>query len=256
MMDFFGAGKALSEAGFATAANAVEAPEAALWAVLAVETSGAGFLKDRRPKILFERHVFSRLTGGRFDAEDPDVSAPAQGGYGASGSHQYDRLQAAIVLDRSAALQSASWGLGQIMGENFRSAGFSDVDTMVSQFVGSEDAQFLGMTRFVDALGLAAPLRAHDWQRFARAYNGPNYAAGNYDGLLAHFFQKYADGGAPDLRVRAAQLYLTYQGFSLVVDGVLGPATRDAVKSWRTAKKLPGGGDIDDALLNSLTPQV
>ncbi len=44
-----------------------------LWAVLSVETSGCGYLPDKRPKILFERRVFSRLTGHRFDADDPDM---------------------------------------------------------------------------------------------------------------------------------------------------------------------------------------
>ncbi|MGG7377547.1 N-acetylmuramidase domain-containing protein, partial [Escherichia coli] len=42
-----------------------------MWAVIHVESSGAGYQADRRPKILFERHVFHRLTGGRFDAAHP-----------------------------------------------------------------------------------------------------------------------------------------------------------------------------------------
>jgi len=80
-----------------------------IWSVLGVETSGCGFLPDRWPKLLFERHIFHRLTGGRFDAEDPDVSQPTPGGYGRSGAHQYNRLAAAaIALNRGAALQSAS----------------------------------------------------------------------------------------------------------------------------------------------------
>src|SRR5262249_21522773 len=52
-----------------------------LWTVLNVETSGCGSLSDRRPQILYERHVFHRLTGGRFD--DGDLSDSASGGYGA-----------------------------------------------------------------------------------------------------------------------------------------------------------------------------
>nr|MBP6798835.1 DUF3380 domain-containing protein [Luteimonas sp.] len=46
----------------------LEVEEAALKAVAEVESSGSGFLAapDRRPKILFEGHVFHRLTAGRF----------------------------------------------------------------------------------------------------------------------------------------------------------------------------------------------
>jgi hypothetical protein len=44
---------------------------AEIWAVFSVETSGCGFLTDRRPKILFERHIFSHLTNGRYDAQNP-----------------------------------------------------------------------------------------------------------------------------------------------------------------------------------------
>src|SRR5260221_2329921 len=115
-LEFIGKSLALSKEGLAAAAQSlsVKAPE--IWAVMAVEASGCGFLPDRRAVILFERHIFHRLTGGRFD--DGAISDPAPGGYGAGGAHQYDRLSRAIAKDRRAALQSASWGLGQIMGEN------------------------------------------------------------------------------------------------------------------------------------------
>jgi hypothetical protein len=91
---------------------------AEIWAVLTVETMGSGFLPDRRPQILFERHIFRRETDGAFDATAPEVSSPAAGGYGALGAHQYDRLGQAIRLDRQAALRSTSWGIGQVMGFN------------------------------------------------------------------------------------------------------------------------------------------
>jgi hypothetical protein len=66
-LDFVGRSRALSNSGFSAVGQtlAVKAPE--IWSVLAVETSGCGFLADRRPQILFERHYFHDLTGGRFD---------------------------------------------------------------------------------------------------------------------------------------------------------------------------------------------
>ena len=110
---FQGSAMALSSDGMATVAEALHVRNPEIWAVLSVETSGCGYLPDRRPQILYERHIFHRLTNGKFD--DGDISDPAPGGYGPRGAPQYDRLNRAILKDRAAALQSASWGLGQIM---------------------------------------------------------------------------------------------------------------------------------------------
>src|ERR1700742_1985745 len=100
MVEFAAKGSALSSGGLDEAAQAawIGAPE--IWSVLAVETSGCGFLPNRHPKLLFERHIFHRLTDGQFDADDADVSQSTAGGYGPGGAHQYDRLAAAISLDR------------------------------------------------------------------------------------------------------------------------------------------------------------
>jgi N-acetylmuramidase len=59
-------------------------------------TQGFGFRVDRRPQILFERHIFCKRTDGCFDAEAPDVSDPA-GGYGTL-VEQYTKLERAIAL--------------------------------------------------------------------------------------------------------------------------------------------------------------
>jgi hypothetical protein len=254
MVEFAAKGSALSSGGLDEAAQTagVGAPE--IWSVLAVETSGCGFLPDRRSKLLFERHIFHRLTGGRFDAEDADVSQPTAGGYGPGGAHQYDRLAAAISLDRDAALQSASWGLGQIMGENFQAAGFDSAEDMVAAMVESEDRQLLATAKFIKRQhGMADALKNHDWKVFARIYNGPDYAAHNYDGHLEHFFQLYSDGNTPDLNIRAAQIYLTYKGFNPgPVDGVRGRLTEAAVGNFQRSIGVQATGVIDDGLIAQL----
>ena len=86
--------------------------------VVTVETSGCGCLADRRATILFERHIFSEQTGGKFDSQHPDISNRTPGGY-THGPAEYNRLSKAAQLDRTAALESASCGLGQVMGFNF-----------------------------------------------------------------------------------------------------------------------------------------
>jgi len=254
MPDFAAQGTPLTAAGMDRVSADLNVGAAELWSVMSVETSGSGFLPDRRPKILFERHVFHRLTGGQFDDDDPDISQPTGGGYGLGGSHQYDRLAAAIAFDRAAALKSASWGLGQVLGENFQTAGFADVETMVQLMVESEDNQFAAMAAFMKSNGLDHPLRDHDWAGFARRYNGPNFAANNYDGHLADAFHRYSTGALPDMQVRQVQVLLTYKGFSPGgIDGLAGNHTTNAIKAFQQSLGKPDTGQIDAELLADLT---
>jgi len=241
----------MTSAGVAGAAAALTVSAQEVWTVISVETAGCGFLADRRPQILFERHIFHRLTNGRFD--DGDISDPAPGGYGATGVHQYDRLAKAIALDSTAALQSASWGLGQILGTNFAAAGFASVDAMVQAMVDGEDAQLAAVGAFIVANRLDAALKAHDWTSFARGYNGPGFAANQYDVRLRGEFQKFSVGVLPDLAVRAAQLFLTFRGFHPgPVDGFVGPLTRSAIVEFQQQTHLAQTGQVDDALLAAL----
>ena len=243
-LPFQGSALGLSAEGLARVSNnlAVHVPE--IWTVLAVETSGCGFLPDRRPQILYERHVFHQLTGGRFD--DGDISDPSPGGYGPRGTQQYDRLARAILKDRAAALQSASWGIGQIMGQNYAHAGFQTVDEMVLAMSQSEDGQLMAMAAFLVSSHLASSLRAHDWTSFARGYNGPNYVINRYDVRLNGEFQKYLNGVLPDLNVRAAQLYLTFLDFHPgPIDGIAGVQTLAAFSDFVGQRRLPNNGVID-----------
>lgn len=254
-MDFVGKSKALSQDGLTSASDklSVRAPE--IWTVLTVETAGSGFLADRRPRILFERHIFSRLTNGKFDISD--VSNPDAGGYGESGANQFLRLANAVALHRNAALQSASWGLAQVMGMNFASAGFKDVETMVREMSDSEDAQLHAFVGFLQTNKLDTHLKSHNWTSFARGYNGPNFAKNEYDTKLAEAFQKYSTGPLPDLSVRTAQLYLTFAGLNPgPVDGVIGNKTRTALQQYQQQHSLPQTGQPDDATLASLVATV
>ncbi len=250
---FVGRSRALSRAGLASATRRLSVGLPEIWAVIAVETSGCGFLPDRRPQILYERHLFHRLTNGRFD--DGDISDPEPGGYGPPGSHQYDRLARAMARDRAAALQSTSWGLGQILGKNAEMVGFDDLDAFVDAMSDSEDAQLAAVASFVRAAGLHGALRRHDWKAFARGYNGPAFAKHGYDVRLSGEYRKAAAGARPDVNVRTAQLYLLYKGFDVgPVDGILGQHTRWAVAQFRTENGLAQTGQVDDDLLERLMP--
>jgi hypothetical protein len=252
-MEFRGEGRPLSVVGLANACDLLRVHAVEVWAVLQVETLGCGFLEDRRPQILFERHVFYRETNGAFDDEAPDLSSRTAGGYGAGRAHQYDLLARAIRLDRRAALRSTSWGLGQVMGFNAARAGFADVEAMIAAMVGDEDAQLAGMATWIEAGDLHRPLRVHDWASFARGYNGANYAINQYDTRLAAAFSKLQAGGLPDLMLRQAQVLLTYLGYRPgPVDGIRGRFTRDALRRFQADQGLVVTGEPDDPTLAAL----
>ena len=221
-----------------------------IWAVLKVETSGCGFLADRRAQILFERHIFHRETQGRFDATAPDISNPKGGGY-SGGAAEYERLARAIALDRRAALRSASWGIGQVMGFNAATVGFADVESMVTAMMASEDNQLQTMFQFAIANNLHSALQQHDWPRFARGYNGPNF--GTYPEKLEDAFSRFSTRGVPDLRVRSAQMLLMYRGFDPgPIDGEMGERTQNALRQFQGQAGTRATGDLDDLTVAGL----
>jgi hypothetical protein len=255
-MDFRGTALPLSTDGFDAALDILEVPAAEAWTVMAVETGGCGFLSDRRPAILFERHIFHQRTAGAFDVTHPGISATASGGY-LGGSQEYDRLAEAVALNRAAALESASWGIGQIMGFNASVAGFASTEDMVETMMDGEDAQIEGMATFMRSKKLHVPLAAHDWAAFAKGYNGKDFAKNQYDVRLAAAFRKFDGGPLPDLLARQAQVLLTFLGINPGgIDGVVGKRTRSAVVRFREEQGMPSSDTIDAALIAALTAAV
>jgi hypothetical protein len=191
-MDFVGTAIPLTEADIAAEAARLGCEPAAVWAVCDVESAGSGFLPDGRPKLLFEAHVFGKLTHHRWDSDYPNISAPlwnwAQ--YGPAGAHQYDRLAGALALDQSAALEAASWGLFQILGANFAICGFAAVEDYIAAMCRSEADQLQAFGEFCRHNGLDRCLREQDWTRFALGYNGPAEADNEYDEKLQDAYSR------------------------------------------------------------------
>lgn len=257
----------LSANGIQNAIDTLGIDAATLWAMLHVETMGCGYLASRRPQILFERHIFSQLTNGAWDATAPDVSNPVQGGYGASGDFQYTRLGKAYSLNpadpadpsvptatRSAALASASWGLGQVLGTNAATVGFGAIQDMVAAMTGSEDGQLQAVVGFIQARKLQTALQQQDWATYAGKYNGPNYAKNQYDTKLAQAYALFQDATkVPDLTVRAGQLLLLLLGFNPSgVDGAIGPNTLTALHNFQSQQQLTLTTGIDAGVLATL----
>jgi hypothetical protein len=187
----------LTDDDFKNAATTLGCDVPAIKAVCAIEAPRGGFLADGRPVILFESHQFHKLTGGRYDESHPNIStATWVRNYGPAGAHQYDRLAEADALNHLAAIQSASWGRFQIMGLNYKAAGFDDPDSFVTAMKESEAAQLRAFVNFVKANHLDRPLADHQWATFARGYNGPSFSQNQYDVKLAQEYANFvqADG--------------------------------------------------------------
>ncbi len=127
----------LTPIDFAGAAATLGVTPKTISAVREVEVAGAPFDTDGRPRILFERHIFHKKTGGRFDASHPIISNPVAGGYGKF-SAQYPKLADACALDPDAAFQAASWGAFQVLGANAVALGYASALDMVLALTVSE----------------------------------------------------------------------------------------------------------------------
>lgn len=257
-MQFTGPATPMRDADIEAAARKLGCQVATVRAVIDVESRG-GFLPDTRPKILFERHYFSRLTNGKYDAKHPDVSNPVWGGYSGGGA-EYARLEKAMGLNRDAALRSASWGAFQIMGDNFKLCGFATVVDFVTAMVSGSAAQLDAFVQFVRKTGLDDELRRRDWAAFARGYNGPAYKANRYDEKLAAQFAFHSRGGAhvdnplPVLRQgdRGEDVKRLQAALGIGMDGDFGPATKKAVVAFQKRKGLYADGVVGRATWSAL----
>ena len=193
----------LTETDYKSAAQTLGVTTPAVKAVATVESAGAGFLSDGRPKILFERHVMydqlskklGKAKADQMTAKHPDIVNPKAGGY-AGGAKEHDRLGQAAEIDRECALSSASWGAFQIMGYHSKSLGYATLQGFINAMYASEAAQLDAFVRFIKADPvLLRALKALDWAAFARRYNGPAYAKNQYDVKMSKAYRA-AGGGA------------------------------------------------------------
>ena len=124
--------KYLCKADYEKAAEFLNCDVAAIKAVVQIEANGGGFFTDGRPKILFEAHWFDHLTKGKYRESHPNISSARWNrSLYKGGVAEYSRLDAAKKLNNWAALMSASWGLGQVMGMNHKACGYSTVEFFV-----------------------------------------------------------------------------------------------------------------------------
>lgn len=173
--------KFLTNADLYRAARTLGCEVAAIRAVEAVESSSSGFLKDGRPVIRFEPHVYRRYAG-----QEP----PAAGnGYAAYTAAWQEKPEAAML--------ATSWGRYQIMGFNHKLVGYGTVSAFVTAMTESESKQLNAFVAFVQGRKLTDELQRKDWNGFAYGYNGAGYAM-SYPIRMAQLYAGFAGDSFPD----------------------------------------------------------
>lgn len=192
----------LRELDYERAAQRMQVQTAAIKAFWATEAAGAGFFQGR-PKILPERHRFSKLTGGRFDRKYPSLSAPKwdKSWYPGSQDARYDvilewgRLLSEHDMPIDAAFAAVSWGAPQIMGENAVWCGYRSPFEFAVEMSRDEPAQLLAFERFITRKKLLNALRTvgrteKSWDPVSAGYNGTAFRQNGYSTkMLANFIK-------------------------------------------------------------------
>lgn len=191
--------KYLSEADLNKAAKELSVDLATIKAVIEVESAGKGFI-DNKPIILFEGHVFwDRLKAYNKKPEkitnhkNRDIlykSWTKQWYIGGIG--EWKRLDKARIIHEKAALESASWGLFQIMGYHWKNLDYQSIKQFVKLMGVSEYNQLDAFIRFVRHKKIVTRLKEKDWAGFAYRYNGSGYKKNDYDGKLDRAYRKYS----------------------------------------------------------------
>lgn len=196
----------LTAADFARAADILAVNVATVRAVAEIEAAGRGFLPSGRASLLFESHIFGRLTQHRHaaarDSRGRALSSRSWDRtlYGPAGEWQWDgRLLPAARLDSGAAHRAASYGLFQVLGTNHAAVGaaldpprWQRIEEFVTAMNSGAAAHLDSFVGFVRANRLDGALRRRDWQAFARSYNGPAFRQNRYDERLAAAYERWS----------------------------------------------------------------
>lgn len=192
----------LTDADFARAATSLNVSVPIIRAVAHVEAAGRGFHNGSgiaRPVILYEAHVFGRLTSHRHQSvKDTRGNALSSRNwnralYGPAGEWQHNgRLAPAARLNREAALRACSWGFFQIMGENHRIVGHPTIQGFVNAMYAGAGHHLDAFVEFIKSNKLETALRTLNWREFARRYNGPGFEQNQYHIKLAEAFKRFS----------------------------------------------------------------
>jgi hypothetical protein len=252
-------------------ATAAGIEPAALIAVIETETNGTAFEQDgRTPLFLYERHVAYReaskagpeilkafvAAGLAHPHWEPSTQYKDQG----SSAKRLALIANARAIHEEVANRSASWGLGQTMGNECRNVGHNSA----TQLVGAcedLDHQIAVLIAEIRSKRLIGAMNGHDWKTFAYHYNGAGFEKNRYDVKLAVAWRKWsrqvnvvharpvapAEQTLTEAEIKSVQQRLRLMKYYIVgkPDGIWGPNTTAAVAAFQHTQGLPVTGSLD-----------
>jgi len=192
-----GAALKLVPEDFVNAARELGIETAAVHAVALVESSGGGFDSQNRPKMRYENHHFRTLTKHRYDKTHPDLSNPYKSKlYKATHSkgveQQWKLLHDAFALAPDEAVMACSWGMFQVMGEAYKTVGWTSLEEFVKDMFYSEQQHLRAFMGFCRSRHLIADLQTKppNFTAFAHGYNGAKTVG--YDVKMRTYYRQYS----------------------------------------------------------------
>ena len=175
--------------------------EAHIRTVGEVETAGKSYDSLGQVAQLFEPHIFYKnvpkeklQVAIQQGLAYPKWKGP--GSYPKTPTLRWAQFLKAVALDETAAIKSASWGYGQIMGSEFDECGYHSPQEMLTAFYQSEKEQISAMMRLIKHRGLDKDLKNFPdiaaCSHFALRYNGAGYAKNNYHNKLHDSFVRWS----------------------------------------------------------------
>jgi N-acetylmuramidase/Putative peptidoglycan binding domain len=268
----------LWNAANANAAN-LNVETAALMAVIEVESGGQYFANvagKQEPLIRFEGHYFDKRLSGSARARARLRGLGSQtAGAVKNPAAQKDRwvlLEKACSINRLAALESTSWGVGQVMGAHWKWLGYNSVEELVEAARSGLEGQVELMVRYIDKSGLSPALRHHDWSAFARGYNGPSYAKFGYHTKLVQAYKRIVNTRSNTMQIEKNSLKnnilrlgdkgqsvedmqhsLTALGYPVTATAIFDKTTQTALKSFQHANAITADGIFGPQTADKIT---
>lgn len=169
--------------------------------VIEVETAGKGYNSIGQVEFLFEPHKFyQNLPKEKLQvAIQTGLAYPkwkGPGSYPKTVALRWAQFQKAVELDETAAIKSASWGLGQIMGSEHKECDYVSPQAMLTAFYQSEKEQVKAMMVLCHHRGLDKDLKNFPdiaaCRHFALRYNGAAYEKNNYHNKLHDAYVRWS----------------------------------------------------------------
>lgn len=225
---------------------------AALLAVADVESAGTAFWNvggKALPAIRFEGHYFYKLLpeSQRADAVAQGLASPKAGAVKNPNNFaaRYALFERAAKINRAVAIESTSWGLGQVMGAHWNSLGYSSAEDLY-QSAQSISGQVDMMIRFIKQNSLDDEIADHKWAAFAKAYNGAGYKKNAYDTKLAKKYDEYSTSpeaaGVEEILQLQKMLNVIHSDYKLTEDGEWGAQTKAALRDFQLKNGLKVDG--------------